>query len=176
MCRSRYFLSRYPLSLKGRTRGNWFPMRGCFLVQTELWSDRKHFCSYISFNWIHFLFKVHLDYDQFTAITIYFTQGLAQVYNISDHSFVRFVAILELLTSDRQRFLNQSRMCLYNLFITICQRWLNWNIKIRPSAMSLSYVAFLSLERLFYFVQVLFMSRTTVFYKAKQKALITYIA
>ena len=167
-------------------------MRGCFLVQTELWSDRKHFCSYISFNWIHFLFKVlisivflwvegsqlkcHLDYDQFTAITIYFTQGLAQVYNISDHSFVRFVAILELLTSDRQRFLNQSRMCLYNLFITICQRWLNWNIKIRPSAMSLSYVAFLSLERLFYFVQVLFMSRTTVFYKAKQKALITYIA
>ena len=42
--------------------------------------------------------------------------------------------------------------------------------------MSLSYVAFLSLERLFYFVQVLFMSRTTVFYKAKPKALITYIA
>ena len=60
-----------------------------------------------------------------SAATIYFTQGLAQVYNISDHSFVRFVAILELLTSDRQRFLNQSRMCLYNLFITICQRWLN---------------------------------------------------
>ena len=30
--------------------GSWFPMRGCFLVQTELWSDRKHFCSYISLN------------------------------------------------------------------------------------------------------------------------------
>ena len=37
--------------------------------------------------------------------------GLAQVYNISDHCVV---AILELLlSSDCQRFLNQSRMCLY---------------------------------------------------------------
>ena len=36
--------------------------------------------------------------------------GLAQVYNISDHCVV---AILELLMSDCQRFLNQSRMCLY---------------------------------------------------------------
>ena len=45
--------------------------------------------------------KYHLDYDQFTAVTISFTLGLAQVYNISYHCFV---AILELLTS-------QSRMC-----------------------------------------------------------------
>ena len=36
---------------------------------------------------------------QFTAVTIYFTLGLAQVYNISDHCVV---AILELLTSDCQ--------------------------------------------------------------------------
>ena len=35
--------SRYPLSLKARTCRNWFPMGGCFLVQTELWSDRKYF-------------------------------------------------------------------------------------------------------------------------------------
>ena len=34
---------------------------------------------------------------QFTAVTIYFTLGLAKVYNISDHCVV---AILELLTSD----------------------------------------------------------------------------
>ena len=47
------------------------------------------------------------------------------VYNISDHCVV---AILQLLTSDWQRFLNQSvRMCLYNWFKTFCQRWLNWN-------------------------------------------------
>ena len=55
--------------------------------------------------------KCYLDYDQFSAVTIYFKLGLAQVYNISDHCVV---AILELLTSDCQRFLNQSRMCLYN--------------------------------------------------------------
>ena len=30
------FLSRYPLSLKGSSCGNLFPMRGCFLVQTKL--------------------------------------------------------------------------------------------------------------------------------------------
>ena len=48
---------------------------------------------------------------QFIAVTIYFTLGLAQVYNISDHGVV---AILQLLMSDCQRFLNQSRMCLYN--------------------------------------------------------------
>ena len=37
---------------------------------------------------------------------------LAQVYNISDNCFV---AILELLMSNCQRFLNQSRVCLYNI-------------------------------------------------------------
>ena len=52
-----------------------------------------------------------MKYHQFTPVTIYCTLGLAQVYNISDHCVV---AILELLTSDCQRFLNQSRMCLYN--------------------------------------------------------------
>ena len=41
--------------------------------------------------------KCYLDYDQFSAVTIYFKLGLAQVYNISDHCVV---AILELLTSD----------------------------------------------------------------------------
>ena len=56
--------------------------------------------------------KCHFDYDLFSAVTIYFMLGLAQVYNISDHCVV---AILELLTSDCQRFLNQSRMCLYNI-------------------------------------------------------------
>ena len=55
--------------------------------------------------------ECHHDYDQFTAVTIYFTLDLAQVYNISGHCVV---ATLELLTSDCQRFLNQSRMCLYN--------------------------------------------------------------
>ena len=45
------------------------------------------------------------------GILRYFTLVLAQVDNISHHCFV---AILELLTSDCQRFLNQSRMCLYN--------------------------------------------------------------
>ena len=45
--------------------------------------------------------KCHLDYDQFTAVTIYFTLGLAQVYIIPDHCVV---AILELLASDCQRF------------------------------------------------------------------------
>ena len=53
--------------------------------------------------------KCYLDYDQFSAVTIYFKLGLAQVYNISDHCVVAI-----LLTSDCQRFLNQSRMCLYN--------------------------------------------------------------
>ena len=52
--------------------------------------------------------KCHIDYDQFTTVTIYFTVGLAQV--ISDHCFV---AITELLTSDWQRYLNQPRMCPY---------------------------------------------------------------
>ena len=33
----------------------------------------------------------------------------------------------ELLTSDCQRFLNPSRICLYNRFTNFCQRWLNWN-------------------------------------------------
>ena len=37
------FFSRYPLSLKAGTCGNWFSMHGCFLVQTELWSDQKHY-------------------------------------------------------------------------------------------------------------------------------------
>ena len=37
--------------------------------------------------------------------------GLAQVYNISDHCAV---AVLDLLTSDCQKFLNRSKMCLYN--------------------------------------------------------------
>ena len=41
--------------------------------------------------------KCHFDYDLFSAVTIYFMLGLAQVYNISDHCVV---AILELLTSD----------------------------------------------------------------------------
>ena len=41
--------------------------------------------------------KYHLDYDQFTAVTISFTLGLAQVYNISYHCFVAI--------------LSQSRMC-----------------------------------------------------------------
>ena len=50
--------------------------------------------------------------------------GPGLVYNISDHCVV---ATLGLLTSDCQRFLNQSRMCLYNWFTTFCQRWLNWN-------------------------------------------------
>ena len=54
------------------------------------------------------MLKCHLDYDQFTTVTIYFTLGLAQV--ISDHCFV---AVTELLTSDWQRFLNQSRVCPY---------------------------------------------------------------
>ena len=140
MCRFRYFLRDILYFFKARSRGNWFPMRGCFLVQVELWSDRKHFCSYISLNtcsfqgsifhsffiWVKASYlECDLDYDQFTAaLTIYFKLGLAQVYNISDHCFV---AILELLTSDCQRFLNQSRMCQYNWFTTNCQRWLNWN-------------------------------------------------
>ena len=34
------------------------------------------------------LAECHLDYDQFTAVNIYFTLGPAQVYNISDHCFV----------------------------------------------------------------------------------------
>ena len=53
--------------------------------------------------------KCYLDYDQFSAVTIYFKLGLAQVYNISDHCVVAI-----LLSSDCQRFLNQSRMCLHN--------------------------------------------------------------
>ena len=61
--------------------------------------------------------KCHLDYDQFSAVTIYFTLGLAQVYIISDRCVV---AMLELLASDCQRFLNQSRMCLFNWFTTFC--------------------------------------------------------
>ena len=69
--------------------------------------------------------KCDLDYDQFTAVTINYLfhagSGAGLVYNISDHCVV---AILELLTSDCQRFLNQSRMCLYNWFTTFCQRWL----------------------------------------------------
>ena len=32
------------------TCGNWFPVHGCFLVQTEFWPDQKHF--------IYVLFKV----------------------------------------------------------------------------------------------------------------------
>ena len=32
--------------------------------------------------------KCYLDYDQFSAVTIYFKLGLAQVYNISDHCVV----------------------------------------------------------------------------------------
>ena len=39
--------------------------------------------------------------------------GLAQVYNISANSLV---VILELLTSDCQKFLNQSSVCLYNIY------------------------------------------------------------
>ena len=54
--------------------------------------------------------KCHLDYDQFSTVTIYFTLGLAQVYIIADRCVV---AMLELLASDCQRFLNQSRMCLF---------------------------------------------------------------
>ena len=43
--------------------------------------------------------------------------------------------------------------------------------------MSLTYVTFLSLQPLFYFVQVFFyVTYYTVFYKAKPKAHITYIA
>ena len=61
--------------------------------------------------------KCHLDYDQFSTVTIYFTLGLAQVYIISDRCVV---AMLELLASDCQRFLNQSRMCLFNWFTTFC--------------------------------------------------------
>ena len=61
--------------------------------------------------------KCHLDYDQFSTVTIYFTLGLAQVYIISDRCVV---AMLELLASDCQRFLNQSRMCLFDWFTTFC--------------------------------------------------------
>ena len=50
----------------------------------------------------------HLDYDQFTAVTINYLfhagSGAGLVYNISDHCVV---AILELLTSDCQRSVNQ---------------------------------------------------------------------
>ena len=60
VCRMPIFFSRHLLSLKAMTCGNWFPMRGCFLVQTELRSDRKHFCSYISFKYISFQgFNLH---------------------------------------------------------------------------------------------------------------------
>ena len=40
------------------TCGKWFPIRGCFSVQTEHWSDRKHFIFVLIFFYIHVLFKV----------------------------------------------------------------------------------------------------------------------
>ena len=54
VCRFRYFLVNilylWKLGCVIDWLIDWFPMRGCLLVQTELWSDRKHFCSYISLN------------------------------------------------------------------------------------------------------------------------------
>ena len=87
--------------------------------------------------------------------------GAGLVYNISDHCVV---AILELLTSDCQRFSESVK----GVFVSLIDHLWSALVKLKRDVIKLCYFPFavvIILSRLFFF----FMSRPTVFYKAKTK-------
>ena len=88
--------------------------------------------------------------------------GAGLVYNISDHCVV---AILELLMSDCQRFSESVK----DVFVSLIDHLWSALVKLKRDVIKLCYFPFavvIILSRLFFFF---FMSRPTVFYKAKPK-------